>query len=209
MKTPPSNTWLHRGGIEDAIAWRDRIELAPDVGYVYVLALSNGTTKVGSTAYFPQRLATHRTETSRYGLAIECCYVTRPHFNFRAVEAATNSELAKFRVIGEVFKVSVSIPAYVIESQELVFVAPATYGRDRRSASQFLITLMTDISQTAGILRPARVAQYAERVMAQHKALGLSTGLDECSSMLNAMAVIEANTDLDLSSLRDLLLEVA
>lgn len=201
--------WLHDGSVSAAIDWQDRIDEAPDVGYVYVLAITNGHTKVGATAYFPERLRTHRRDFQRCGLAIERCLVTRPAFNYRDAELTAKRRFADRRFLGEVFAVPVEDVADFIERQPLAFVAPIGYGRSRRGAHRFFMKLAADISAGLGVPLPEGLQHSVRDILDRHTALGRATGLSERDSMLNALAVIEAHTGLDLSTFHHVLREVA
>ena len=96
MRAP--DFWLIDDDVNAALAFASSLPRADGLGYVYVLALSNGTCKLGSTTNLAQRLAQHRTETARYGVSIWRSLTTRPHFNYRAVESGA------LRWLGKVFK---------------------------------------------------------------------------------------------------------
>ena len=201
--------WLHDGSVSAAIDWHHRIDEAPDVGYVYVLALAGGHTKVGATAYFPERLRIHRRDFRRCGLGIERCLVTRPAFNYREVELTAKRRFADRRFFGEVIAAPVEDVADFIERQPLEFVAPIGYGRSRPGAHRFLKKLMADISAGLGQPLPEGLQRSVRHILDRHTALGRETGLSERDSTLNALAVIEAHTGLDLSTFRHVLREVA
>lgn len=208
-REPQSHIWLHRGSLAGALDRGSRIEETPGLGYVYLLALSNGHTKIGTTANFPRRLATHRSELRRYGLAVEHCLVTRPHFNYREIELATKRRFIASQVAGEVFDEPCQRLASYIEGRHLQFVAPTGFGRSGRAMHHLLNGVMAEISAALRIPRSSVVALQAQVLMAQHIHLGRETGLSERDSMLNALAVIEAHTGLELSAFRNVLAEAA
>ena len=83
---PIHNTWLLHGSANHVIEYAIALPEADGLGFVYVLSLSNDTRKLGCSTNLHQRLLAHQTEMSRYGVEIQFCSITRPHFNFRAVE---------------------------------------------------------------------------------------------------------------------------
>ena len=202
------NPWLHAGSVQDAIAWMDRIEETPDVGYVYLLALSNGHTKVGSTSYFPERLSAHQRDFRRSGVAIDRCMVTRPAFNYRDLECATKRQFADSKYFGEVFVVSITEIANFISFQPLTIVAPAGYGQSRQGGHHFLMSIMAQISEGLGVALPEGTQRYVQCILDRHTALGRETGLSERDAVLNALSVIEAHTGLNLNTFRNILAEV-
>lgn len=204
-----SNVWLHSGSVVDAINFSGRIHEAPDIGYVYLLALSNGHAKVGATANFSRRLREHRIELRRYGLGVDHCFVTRPHFNYLDVEAKTKSRFALCKVAGEIFDLPISLLADFIEHQKLFLVAPAEHGQSKHRLHGLLMAVMNDISSALGISPDAGLTRYAQGILERHTALGRETGLCERDAVLNALAVIEAHTGLNLSAFRNVLKEAA
>ncbi len=209
MKKPMHHSWLHAGCVQDAIAWKDRIQQTHDVGYVYVLALSNGTTKLGSTSYFPERLIAHQRDFRRCGILISRCTVTRPAFNYRAVELAAKRNFESEQYFGEVFLATINDVSNFIAQIPLTIVAPDGYGLSRQGGHRFLTGIMTQINEGLGIALPEGVQRYVQCILDRHTALGRETGLSERDAMLNALAVIEAHTGLNLSTFRNVLAEVA
>ncbi len=209
MKKPIHHFWLHAGCVQDAIAWKDRIQETHDVGYVYVLALSNGTTKLGSTSLFPQRLVAHQRDFRRSGVMIDRCTVTRPAFNYREVELAAKRHFESEQYFGEVFLATINEISDFIWQMPLSFVAPDGYGRSRQGGHAFLTGIMAEINDRLGIAPPERMQRYVQCIIDRHTALGRETGLSEPDAMLNALAVIEAHTGLNLDTFRNILAEVA
>lgn len=202
-----SDAWLIDDGMHGALAFAALLPRADGLGYVYVLALSNGHCKLGSTTDLRQRLTQHRTETARYGVSITRCRVTRPHFNFRAVESRA------LRWLGnegrrEVIPRALSDVCRAVEAQTLERTVPEDYAARHRSAWAFCNRFMQQIAAGLGIAPRGELTREASRLLEAHVELGRLTGLSETSSMLNALAVIEAHTGLDLRSLRAVLLEV-
>lgn len=204
-----ASPWLHDGSVQDAIAWRDRIVETPDLGYVYLLALSGGHTKVGSTAYFPERLNAHLRDSRRCGIAIDRCMVTRPAFNYREVERAAIREFTHKGYFGEVFVASITEIANFVAFHPLAIVAPEGYGQSRQSGHRLLTSIMTQISEGLGIALPEEMQRHVQCILDRHTALGRETGLSERDATLNALAVIEAHTGLDLNTFRNVLVGVA
>ena len=206
MQTP--DFWLIDDDLGNATACASRLPSAEALGYVYVLALSNDTRKLGSTGHLAQRLTQHRVETARYGVAIKRCLVTRPHFNFRAVEAQA------LRWIGsdgrrEILPAGLSDIRRAIEAQILNWTAPQDYVKQHRSPMAFCTRIMQQIAAGLGVGTDGRLTREANRILDAHVELGSRTGLSETASMLNALAVIEARLGLNLRALRDILQEVA
>ena len=206
MQTP--DFWFIDDDLDNAMACASRMPRAEGLGYVYVLALSNDTRKLGSTADVAQRFTQHRTETARYGVAIERCLVTRPHFNFRAVEAQA------LRWVGcdgrrEILPTAMSDIRRAVEAQTLHWIAPEDYVGQHRSAWTLCDRIMQQITAGLGIAADGQLTREASRILDAHVDLGRRTGLSESASTLNALAVIEARCGLDLCTLRDVLPEVA
>jgi hypothetical protein len=200
--------WLIDGDLSGAMAFASHLPIAQGMGYVYVLALSNDRRKLGSTADLAQRLAQHRTETARYGVSITHCIVTRPHFNFRAVESRSLRWLGS-EERREVLPNALSEVRRAVEAQTLEWTAPADYSARHRSAWALCNKLMQQIAAGLGMASSGGLTREASRILDAHVELGHRTGLSESASMLNALAVIEAHCGLDLRALRSILQEEA
>lgn len=203
-----TNIWLFDGALDDAITLGRSLPLADDLGYVYVLALSNRTCKLGSTRHFAQRLTTHRSEVARYGISIARCSITRPHFNYRAVEQQSLRSLVALRQ-GEVVRAPYAVVQAAVEMQTPEFVARANYGADHRAGWAFCQRLVDELSAPIGLAPEHDLTKHVEQLLDTHRELGRRSGLSEAASVRNALAVIEAHTGLDLSSLRRAVEEVA
>ena len=205
MRAP--DFWLIVDDVNAALAFASSLPRADGLGYVYVLALSNGTCKLGSTTNLAQRLAQHRTETARYGVSIWRSLTTRPHFNYRAVESGA------LRWLGndgrrEVLPNDLSTVRRAVEAQTLEWTVPEDYAARHRSAWALCNKLMRNIAAGLGITSQGELTLEASRLLDAHVELGRRTGLSETEGMFNALAVIEATTGLDLRALRAVLLEV-
>lgn len=200
--------WLIDDDIESALECASRLPYAEALGYVYVLSLSNDMRKIGSTAQLAQRLARHRVETARYGVAIKRCFVTRPHFNFRSVEARA---LRCFGSDGrrEILPAALSEIRRAIEAQTLHWTAPDDYVQQHRSSRALCNSIMQKIAAGLGIGTEGLLTREASSILDSHVELGHHTGLCKSASMFNALAVIEAQLGLDLRALRNVLQEVA
>ena len=202
-----SDFWFIDDDVHGALAFASLLPRADGLGYVYVLAFSNGHCKLGSTTELRQRLTQHRIDTARYGVSITRCLVTRPHFNFRAVESRA------LRWLGnegrrEVIPNALSDVCRAVEAQTPEWTAPEDYAARHRSAWAFCNRFMQQIAAGLGIAPRGELTREASRILEAHVELGRLTGLSEAASMLNALAVIEANTGIALRSLRAVLLEV-
>jgi predicted GIY-YIG superfamily endonuclease len=206
---PIRTVWLHDGTLEDAIEWRDRIDEAPDVGYVYLLSYANGHTKIGATANFPERLSTHQREARRWGVKPSRCMVTRPAFNYGKIERAVKRQFDHTRHFGEVFIAPITEIANFVQFLPLARVAPDGYGRSRLGAHQYLTRLMAEFHDGLGLNSGDGMQRYVQTILDRHVALGRATGLSEQDAIINALAVIEAHTGLDLSVFHTVLKEAA
>jgi hypothetical protein len=202
------NVWLHDGTLEDAIAWRERIDEAPDVGYVYLLGYANGHTKIGATAYFPERLSTHQRDARRWGANLTRCMVTRPAFNYLQVEREVKRQFDHTQYFGEVFIAPINDIANFVQFLPLSLVATEEWGRSRSGAHQFLMRLMAELSEGLGPRTGDGMQRYVQTILDRHAALGRATGLSERDATINALAVIEVHTGLDLSAFHAVLQEV-
>jgi hypothetical protein len=205
MQTP--DFWFIDSDLNKAMARASDLPQTRALGYVYVLALSNDTRKLGSTSHLIQRLAQHRTETARYSVTITHCLVTRPHFNFRTVEAQA------LHWIGtegrrEIVAAALSDVRRAVEAQTLHWIAPHDYVKQHRSAQVFYAWIMQQIAASLGIGTDSQLTCEASQILDVHRELGCRTGLSPSASTLNALAVIEAQSGLDLSALRGVLQEV-
>lgn len=202
-------TWLHDGTLEGAIAWNGRIGKALDVGYVYLLGYEDGRTKVGATSYFPERLDVHRRDADRWRVAVTRCMVTRPVFNYLELETFVKFQFEPMQYFGEIFNAPIEDLANFVMCQHLMVVAPDGYGQSRRSVNRFLTKLMAEIGKGLGIPFTDGLQRSVQSILEQHTVLGGATGLSEREAMINALAVIEAHTGLNLSAFYDVLREVA
>lgn len=205
MRAP--DFWLIDGDLDAALAFASSLPRAEGLGYVYVLALTNGNCKLGSTTDLAKRLVQHRTETARYGVSIRRCLATRPHFNYRAVESGA------LRSLGndgrrEVLPNDPSTVRRAVEAQRPEWTAPQDYVPRHRSAWALCNALMQRIAAGLGMAPQGGLTREASRILDAHVEVGRRTGLSETEAMLNALAVIEATTGIDLRSLRAVLLEV-
>ncbi|WP_162910156.1 hypothetical protein [Azohydromonas sediminis] len=205
MRVP--DFWRIDGDLCAALDFASSLPRAEGLGFVYVLALSNGNCKLGSTTDLAKRLVQHRTETARYGVSIRRCLATRPHFNYRAVESGAlwwlGSEGRR-----EVLPKDLSTVRRAVEAQRPEWTAPQDYVPRHRSAWALCNALMQSIAAGLGIASQGELTREASRILDAHVELGRRTGLSETEGMLNALAVIEARTGIDLRPLRAALLEV-
>lgn len=202
------NTWLIHGGLDKVVYFSSELPDADGLGFVYVLSLSNDKRKLGCTANLYQRLRAHQTEMSRYGVTVQFCSVTRPHFNFRAVE---RNALRWLDSVGtrEILSDSHKTVCEAVAAQHLDLIAPDDYVVKRQTAYACVARLMRDIGNRLGITSEPGITHNVSRILDTHMELGRRTGLGETGSMLNALAVIESRTGLRLQSLRDVLLGAA
>ena len=205
MRVP--DFWLIDDNVHGALGFASMLPRADRLGYVYVLALSNGHCKLGSTTDLLQRLTQHRIDTARYGVSIKRCLVTRPHFNFRAVESRALRRLVN-EGRREVIPNALSDVCRAVEVQTPEWTVPQDYVARHRSAWAFCNRFMQQIAAGLGIALRGELTREASRILEAHVELGRLTGLSEAASMLNALSVIEANTGIDLRSLRAVLPEV-
>ena len=57
-------------------------------GYVYVIAFSDGTVKVGRTQKFGPRMIRHRANARNFGLSVTGSWISAPHAEWLANEDA-------------------------------------------------------------------------------------------------------------------------
>jgi hypothetical protein len=202
------NTWLIHGDLNKVAEFSNELPEADGIGFVYVLSLSNNTRKLGCTANLYQRLRTNGTEMSRYGVSVQFCSVTRPHFNFRTVE---QNALHWLNSVGtkEILSDPHKTVCEAVAAQHLDLLAPDSYVVEHQTAYAYVAGLMRDIGGRLGIASQPEITRGVSRILDAHTKLGRLTGLSETDSMLNALAVIESQTGLKLQSLRDVLLGVA
>jgi hypothetical protein len=202
------NTWMTHGGLEKVAEFASELPDADELGFVYVLSLSNNTRKIGRTGKLHQRLRTNETEMSRYGVAIQFCSITRPHFNFRTVE---RNALRWLNVVGtrEILPEPHETVCEAVAAQHMELTAPTDFVARHQTSVAYINSLMRDIGARLGIEPQAEITRSANLILEAHTELGRLTGLSEADSLLNALAVIECQTGLKLSQLRDVLTEVA
>lgn len=201
-------TWWTHGGLDKVTKLASELPDAEGLGFVYVLSLSNNTRKIGCTGQLHQRLRAHDFEMSRYGVEIVFCSITRPHFNFRTVE---RNALRWLNVVGtrEVLPDLHKTVCDAVAAQILELTAPADYVARHRTAHAYITKLMTTVGAQLGIEPKGELSRTAGLIVEAHTAVGRLTGLSEANSMLNALAVIESRTGLQLQALRNIVKEVA
>lgn len=203
-----SNIWLFKGSFDDALAYGRGIPVANHLGYVYVLSLAEHICKLGCTQNIAQRLSTYRSEMTRYGRSAIHCAISRPHFNYHTVEQQALHAVNAPRH-GEVIMASEDTICAEIEKQHLDFVAPPAYSTKYRAANAFFSAVADELIASMKTIPMPSLIPTVQNALKAHHDLGRLSGLSQAESMINALAVIEADTGLDLSAMRLVVEEVA
>lgn len=203
-----SNIWLFKGSFEDALACGRSLPFVGHLGYVYILSFSEQICKLGCAQNIAQRLSAYRSEMTRYGRSAIHCAISRPHFNYRKVEQQALHTVNAPRC-GEVIMASEDIICAVVEKLQLDLIAPPTYGVRHRSSYAFIDGLIDSLAASMKTVRKPSLIPVVQRTLKAHSDLGRLTGLSQAESTINALAVIEATTGLNLSAMRRIVEEVA
>ena len=163
-----SNTWLQHGGLEKVAGFASELPVADDIGFVYVLSLSNDTRKLGCTANLYQRLRANEAEMSRYGVTVQHCSVTRPHFNFKTVE---RNALRILNSIGakEMLSDSHMTVCEAVAAQHLDLTIPDEYVAQKQSGHAYVNALMKELGERLGIAPQSEITRAASRIMDTYK----------------------------------------
>jgi predicted GIY-YIG superfamily endonuclease len=114
---PDGSVWECRGRFQPLIDYlskngfsdKDRRRQGSPNGFIYAMAVSNGTVKIGSTWTPLNRLKQHASSCKMYGpLQIREIALSRPHFSFHHTERALHKVFADRKLKGEFFRVSMN-----------------------------------------------------------------------------------------------------
>ncbi|MFV0283745.1 MAG: GIY-YIG nuclease family protein [Castellaniella sp.] len=203
-----SNIWLFKGSFEDARNYGRSIPVAGHLGYVYIISFSGRICKLGCTQNIGQRLSTYSSEMARYGRSASHCWISRPHFNYHAVEQQTLCTVDATRH-GEVIMASKEAISVAVEKQHLDLVAPPDYGAQYRASHEFVDHLINELTTSLKAIRRPSPISIVQKALKTYSDLGRLSGLSPAESMINTLAVVEADTGLDLSTMRRVAAEVA